>query len=250
MFGENAVTTVAAFEDIKSGALLVNSIFYTIQGEGPDAGRPAVFVRLAKCNLRCYFCDTEFEQGTLMSDEHVMQAIRKEAAKGPGTVKPLVVVTGGEPLLQNNLHALGHLLAMGGWELAIETAGTVLAPLLRETVARVMTRVVCSPKTPQISKVLEPYIDCFKYVVAEGRVDEEDGLPNCSTQWERDTPESPTYKKSSIYRQERRLKPIYISPMDEGEPDKNNRNRELAAQICMKHGYRLSLQMHKLVGVP
>lgn len=249
MFGNNAVTTVAAFEDLRPGVLLVNSIFYTIQGEGPDAGRPAVFVRLAKCNLRCYFCDTEFEKSTLMSDEQVMEAIQKEAAKGRGTVKPLVVVTGGEPLLQSNLRYLGHFLALGGWELAIETAGTVLAPFLLETVARVTTRVVCSPKTPQINKELEPYINCFKYVVAEGRVDE-DGLPNCSTQWERDYPESPTYKKSSIYRQERRLKPIYISPMDEGDPDKNKRNRELAAQICMKHGYRLSLQMHKLVGVP
>lgn len=248
MFGDNAVTTVAAFEDLRPGVLLVNSIFYTIQGEGPDAGRPAVFVRLAKCNLRCYFCDTEFEEATPMSAEHVMQAIYGEAKKGRMD-RPLVVVTGGEPLLQSNLRYVGHLLAMEGWDLAIETAGTVLAPLLLETVARVMTRVVCSPKTPQINKELEPYINCFKYVVAEGRVDEE-GLPNCSTQWERDTPESPTYKKAQIYRQARRLKPIYISPMDEGDVHKNNRNRELAAQICMKHGYRLSLQMHKLVGVP
>lgn len=55
--------------------MLINEIFYSLQGEGINAGRPAIFVRLAKCNLRCSFCDTDFDHGTEMTAEEIQQAI-------------------------------------------------------------------------------------------------------------------------------------------------------------------------------
>lgn len=243
MFGKNEVASAAKLLNA-DGDLLVNSIFYTIQGEGPDAGRPAVFVRLAKCNLRCYFCDTEFETGTLFSAQDVYDKIKSLIKLN--TCK-LVVFTGGEPLLQN-LWPLVRSLNCDGINVSIETAGTVYSDLNLMVVAARMNKVVCSPKAPQVNRDLVPYVSAWKYIVAVGQVSGTDGLPNVSTQM----PGVP----SPIYRPETwRAVPIYIQPMEEyldGAPNyaKNRQNAELAACICMTYGYRLSLQMHKLVGVP
>ena len=94
----------------------VNEIFYSLQGEGHYTGTPAVFVRFAGCNLRCWFCDTDFETGEEMSEVEIVRAI----AQFPSHY---VVLTGGEPTLQltaslcDKLHAQGYYLMM-------ETNGT------------------------------------------------------------------------------------------------------------------------------
>jgi 7-carboxy-7-deazaguanine synthase len=240
MLGTNAVFNQSDFENVERHQLLVNSIFYTIQGEGPDGGCPAVFVRLASCNLRCHFCDTEFSTGTYMSPGVIMNKI--EEVQQART--RLVVVTGGEPLLQKNLVWLGGLLATNGYSMSIETAGTVWHEQFTHIGAFRLNKIVCSPKTPLLNADIIPWITAFKYVVSVGRVSADDGLPN------RDTQGNGT-RHVMLYRQHLApLKPIYISPMDEGDPVKNKNNAWLAGEICMKHGYRLSLQMHKIVGVP
>ena len=100
----------------------INDIFYSLQGEGHNTGRAAVFVRFAGCNLRCPFCDTEFETFREMADEDIVEAIK---ALCPQPV--LVVLTGGEPTLQVD-EAFIDLLHANGFEVAMESNGTRPAP--------------------------------------------------------------------------------------------------------------------------
>ena len=121
----------------------VKEIFYTLQGEGANAGRPAVFCRFAGCNLWsglerdrgsavCQFCDTDFvgTDGTLGGKYASAGALAAVVAREwPATSqgRPLVVCTGGEPLLQLDA-ALIAALHSAGFEIAVETNGTIAAP--------------------------------------------------------------------------------------------------------------------------
>lgn len=98
----------------------VNEIFYSLQGEGANTGRPATFVRFSGCNLRCPFCDTDFRSGTDMSGEEILQHLESYPTR-------FVVLTGGEPSLQVD-DGLLHLLHQAGYTIAIETNGTHLLP--------------------------------------------------------------------------------------------------------------------------
>ena len=109
-------------------------IFYSIQGEGPAMGRPATFVRLAGCNLRCQGCDTDDRQCQELSINEVMNSIRSR----------MVVITGGEPTLQmEQLSELISLLHGQGKEIHIETNGT--NPIGEEILEKIHYAVV-SPK--------------------------------------------------------------------------------------------------------
>lgn len=100
--------------------LLINEIFHSIQGESTWAGLPCVFVRLTGCHLRCHYCDTEyaFHEGTRHEIDEVLAQVRHMAGNGR-----LVEVTGGEPLLQPNVHELMRRLADEGFTVLIETSG-------------------------------------------------------------------------------------------------------------------------------
>lgn len=102
----------------------INEIFYSIQGEGANAGVPAVFVRFSGCNRRCPFCDTDHESGVEMTAEQIRQAVEK-ASDG---LKTMVVLTGGEPTLQ--LSEDENLFPDAGDRrlIAIETNGTGAVP--------------------------------------------------------------------------------------------------------------------------
>ena len=95
----------------------INEIFYSLQGEGFHTGTPSVFVRFSGCNLRCGFCDTHHEPGTMMSLPEIVDAV----ASHP--VAALVVLTGGEPTLWAD-EPLVRALQMTGKRIAIETNGT------------------------------------------------------------------------------------------------------------------------------
>ena len=73
MFGMNEIVGLKYFRDAPPNTLTVTSRFYTLQGEGPFRGFPAYFVRLAKCNLACSFCDTYFDSGTVMSYDQILE---------------------------------------------------------------------------------------------------------------------------------------------------------------------------------
>jgi 7-carboxy-7-deazaguanine synthase len=98
--------------------LTINEIFYSIQGESTRAGEPCVFVRLTACDLRCSWCDTPyaFHEGRKMSVDEVVEAVERYGC-------PLVEVTGGEPLLQDDVYPLMERLLEAGRTVMLETGG-------------------------------------------------------------------------------------------------------------------------------
>jgi 7-carboxy-7-deazaguanine synthase len=110
--------------------MFITEIFKSIQGEGTRAGLPCIFVRLTGCNLRCTWCDTAyaFHGGKKMSVDEVLARVdelsgrREDASAAHGTV-PLVELTGGEPLLQEEIYPLADKLLAAGYTVLIETSG-------------------------------------------------------------------------------------------------------------------------------
>ena len=105
---------------MKNIRIVMNEIFYSIQGEGADAGLPTIFIRLAGCNLRCSYCDTKyaFYGGKEMSIEEIMTEIKKWRCKR-------VCITGGEPLLQEGIYELVDILLRNDYEVSVETNGSI-----------------------------------------------------------------------------------------------------------------------------
>jgi len=105
---------------VNSTTLMINEIFYSIQGESSHAGKPCVFVRLTYCNLRCSYCDTPyaFYEGTPMSIAEILQQVAAYRCS-------LVEVTGGEPLIQPGAIPLMRQLCDAGYTVMLETGGSV-----------------------------------------------------------------------------------------------------------------------------
>jgi len=110
--------------------MFITEIFKSVQGEGTRAGLPCVFVRLTGCNLRCTWCDTAyaFHGGKKMSVEEVLARVdelcgRAADQSGAEAVIPLVELTGGEPLLQEEIYPLAEALETIGYTVMIETSG-------------------------------------------------------------------------------------------------------------------------------
>lgn len=108
--------------------MVISEIFKSIQGEGTRAGLPCIFVRLTGCNLRCTWCDTAyaFHGGSKMTVDAVLRRVRELAGAadgtGPGSVS-LVELTGGEPLLQEEVYPLAEKLLTLGYTVLVETSG-------------------------------------------------------------------------------------------------------------------------------
>jgi 7-carboxy-7-deazaguanine synthase len=251
MFGMNQTVK----QDLEKQTLTVKSIFYTIQGEGPFTGEPAVFVRLGGCNLKCWFCDTDFTTDlSEMSYEEVANTILGLA----GDVCRFVVITGGEPLLQP-LSPLVAMMAEVGFHTQIETAGTVWDPALASSVMVGDLSIVVSPKTGTVHEGIHQNAEYWKYIIREGDVlDKEDGLPMMSTQV--------AGLKQRIARPAQAQPVIFVQPCDEylsqieglehlakadpiRDEAKNAANMKLAVAIAMTFGYKLSLQVHKIAGL-
>jgi 7-carboxy-7-deazaguanine synthase len=209
----------------------VKEIFYTLQGEGANAGRPAVFCRFAGCNLwsgreedrssaACRFCDTDFVGtngpggGRFASPAALAERVVSTWAGRHGRrLRPLVVCTGGEPLLQLD-EPLVDALHERGFEIAVETNGTKLAP-------RGIDWICVSPKAG--SDLVQRSGHELKLVFPQPGAEptEFEGLEFGS---------------------------FYLQPMD--GPDKQ-RNTAQAIQFCLANpSWRLSIQTHKVLGIP
>lgn len=145
--------------------LQVNEIFYSIEGEGGRVGQPTTFVRLAKCNLRCRFCDTEFDSFTEMDLDSILAEVGRHSAAW-------ICFTGGEPLGQN-LEPLARRLRDTGYHLHIETNGTLSPdPRLFELIEHWTVSPKRYPVVEGFGRITE-----LKYVVGksfrEDRVQEE-----------------------------------------------------------------------------
>lgn len=206
----------------------VKEAFYTLQGEGAQAGRAAVFCRFAGCNLWsgreadrlqsvCQFCDTEFVGtdgvggGKFASAKDLAAHVASKWAQ-PQRGKPLVVCTGGEPLLQLD-QALVDALHAQGFEIAVETNGTQAAP-------KGLDWVCVSPKADAPLVLTEGHE--LKLV-----------FPQALAQPERFA--------------NLKFQHFFLQPMDGLE---RARNTQLAIDYCLRHPqWRLSVQMHKVVGI-
>jgi 7-carboxy-7-deazaguanine synthase len=120
----------------------ITEIFKSIQGEGTRAGLPCIFVRLTGCNLRCIWCDTAyaFHGGQKMSVDEVLarvDALSGRAGTGRASV-PLVELTGGEPLLQEEIYPLTEGLLTAGYEVLVETSGERFVGRLPKDVIKIV----------------------------------------------------------------------------------------------------------------
>ncbi len=203
--------------------LQVVEVFATLQGEGPFTGHPAVFVRLGGCNLACDFCDTEFEDFKPEALSELVNRIEQTSIEEGKHVRDLVVITGGEPLRQNIAPLCEKLLRVG-LRVQIETNGTLWRELPEEV------NVVCSPKAPY--HALRPDLlartNALKFIISADDAAYSDVADVGQTQF-------------NI--------PVYVQPMDVYDPIKNAANVKRASQLAQTHGYRLSLQTHKILGI-
>jgi 7-carboxy-7-deazaguanine synthase len=144
----------------------ITEIFFSIQGESSHAGRPCVFVRLTGCNLRCTWCDSEytFTGGERMSIDDIAARVRSYGCN-------LVEITGGEPLAQKEAFALIERLCNDGFEVLIETSGSIdIAPVDRR--AKLILDIKC-PGSGEVEKNrwanlddLRPH-DELKFVISD-----------------------------------------------------------------------------------
>jgi 7-carboxy-7-deazaguanine synthase len=125
--------------------MFITEIFKSIQGEGTRAGLPCIFVRLTGCNLRCIWCDTAyaFHGGKKMSVEEVLSRVDELAGRTAGAhasaaAVPLVELTGGEPLLQEEIYPLAEELLGRGYTVMIETSGERFVGKLPEKVVKIV----------------------------------------------------------------------------------------------------------------
>lgn len=196
--------------------LKVREIFASIQGEGPFSGTPAIFIRLHGCNLSCVFCDTDFQSDMQeMSQACLVDYLTRSF---PSSTK-LIVITGGEPFLQDFARLAVRLYGLG-YTVQVETNGTIF----REGFPYSRVHIICSPKpTGQVAVQLVPYVEAWKFLVKDGMTD------------------PPTTGINP--------KNVYLQPLDEGDPMLNNKNVKATVDLCLKFGYHLSLQLHKLLGL-
>jgi len=222
----------------KSGDVLLSlhSIFHTIQGEGPFCGTPSVFVRLAGCNLQCPACDTDYTQGRrVASTQEILAKVQEYQSSG------LVVITGGEPFRQDITRLL-NVLTDAGFYVQIETNGTlepVEYPYSTMPDIRTGVYVVCSPKAGKVHPRTNDVACCFKYVIAHDSIHEDDGLPLRALEHQA----SPYVARPP----KNWARPIYLQPMDAKDDSINRLNLQAAIRSCMKFGYILQLQIHKII---
>lgn len=231
MFGQNPIRKQTL---VPRGKLWVQSVFHTLQGEGPFSGESALFIRLAGCNLQCFFCDTDFESSSWKPGlEELLVSVEEELAKAPHT--KLIVLTGGEPFRQN-ITPLVNCLLEKGLRVQIETAGTLSLddfPFGADNLS-----IVCSPKTGKLHSDMAAATH-WKYVIFDD-IDPTDGLPVWSTQ-------IPGRKQ----RLARPLNnnPIWVMPCDLGDDEKNRKQLHLATSSALQFGHRLGVQLHKLAQI-
>lgn len=217
--------------------LSVHSIFHSIQGEGPFCGTPAVFVRLAGCNLQCPLCDTNYTTGRYTSTPaNVLASVRELTRKG------LVVITGGEPFRQQ-ISPLVKTLLDHGYYVQIETNGTLAPPddldYCTMPDLRTGVYVVCSPKMHTLNARIYDVACCLKYITQWRNIAAKDGLPLTVMGYTQQVARPP----------EGWHRPIYLQPLDEKDPILNDYNLQATVDACMEFGHILQVQVHKIINM-
>ncbi len=203
----------------------VKELFFTLQGEGAHAGRPAVFCRFTGCNLwsghekdradaKCNFCDTDFV-GTNGENGGKYKTAKQLANAAinlwPGGGEPYIVCTGGEPLLQLDVPLI-RAFQKAGFKVAVETNGTIAAP-------KELDWICVSPKV--MDELVQKTGDELKLVYPQDHI----------------TPEMVEHLAFDNY---------YLQPKDEKDMD----HTDSVVKYCLTHPkWKLSLQIHKIIGI-
>ena len=205
----------------------VHEIFYTLQGEGAHTGIPAVFVRFSGCNLRCPWCDTDFDSFTEMTAEDIVRHVR-ELYDLPNQRRKMVVLTGGEPALQVDEHLVG-LIHQAGFYICIETNGTLPLP-------SGIDWITCSPKLVSMHRLSLKRVNEVK-VVFTGDYDPE--------LWRRQLEAEHWLLQPLHYHGDYLL----TTGVDEWENDRNDNLDDTVRYILQHPFWRLSIQIHKITGL-
>ncbi len=223
--------------------MVITEIFKSIQGEGTRAGLPCIFVRLTGCNLRCTWCDSAyaFHGGQNMSVEEVLARVDTLSGRvGAGKMSvPLMELTGGEPLLQEEVYPLADKLLAAGYEVMIETSGERFVGRLPKKVIKIID-VKCpdsgEPDTfdpRNLDELLRQ--DEVKFVISSRR----------DYEFAREF--------TGLHRLSERVNQVVFSPVNEDPQGKwqGLQPRQLAEWI-LEDGLpvRLGLQLHKIVWDP
>lgn len=190
----------------------VNEIFYSLQGEGRWMGRPAVFVRMSGCNLKCPFCDTDFRGYREMSADDILSTCLEE-----GGECRFIVLTGGEPSLQVDEQLIATL-HQAGYYLSMETNGTHAVP-------EGIDWVTCSPKVDftEGGELVVRKVDELK-LIFDGEHEVSDHGIACAFR--------------------------YLQPCDVGNDSRNYLILSECIKYIKAHPeWQLSVQMHKIVGI-
>lgn len=285
MFGNNEIVGQRYFKERADNELFVTSMFQTLQGEGPYRGHPAFFIRLAKCNLNCVFCDTFFDDGDWLTFDQIEEKMEKTIDNFYSSIKSkrpewtrhsenkkknmVLVITGGEPLLQKNLGPFLERMNKIFKHTQIESNGIIHQPSIP-----LETTLVISPKCLEEQARPVKYIHahganlerahCLKFVMEANPESPYSSIPDWAFEWRDRTGRDIFISPMNIYNSEPqkskdlRAKTNKIdmeerSTVDEvisfWEPGllnmaENQKNHEYAAQYCVKHGFILNLQIH------
>jgi len=306
MFGKNEIVGKKYFKDADKQQMFVTSMFMTLQGEGPYRGMPAFFIRLAKCNLACSFCDTFFDDGDWLTFDQIEERIEttiEDFYKEIGMDRPgwtrhqkynppfdsmgvaqieraeikkrmVLVMTGGEPMLQDNIGPFLERMVGIFENTQIESNGTqntaipdsttlVISPKCAEKKDPVTGQMVATKYLTPRKEVLER-ASCLKFVMEATEGSPYSEVPDWAHEW------------AQVYG-----RPVFVSPMNEyndipamskkqralnneitleerstvdevisfWEPgllnmELNQKNHEYAARYCVTHGFILNLQIH------
>lgn len=207
----------------------VNEIFYSIEGEGIRAGYISVFIRLNGCNLRCSYCDTEYAQFKSTDNKRMTLKGIYKAITAFGKVDR-ITITGGEPLLHENIYDLIRYLENKGYQINVETNGTIVPPIYGKNIIYTMdykcpSSGMCSLMNFDAIHFLRE-IDVLKFVVGN-KEDMEHALLIIKA----------TGTKASIY-----FSPVF-GKIDPVEIVNFLKDRGL-------NNVRLQLQMHKIIWKP
>ncbi len=222
--------------------MVITEIFKSIQGEGSRAGLPCIFVRLTGCNLRCTWCDTAyaFHGGKKLPVDEVVQRVQELSGfSARGALVPLVELTGGEPLLQEEIYPLADRLLSLGYTVLIETSGERFIGRLPRKVIKIVD-VKCpdsgEPDTfdPRNLAELGPQ-DEVKFVISSRR----------------------DYEFATMFLREHRLNErvaeILLSPVhDDPEGKWKGLEPRVLVEWMLQDGLRarLGIQLHKIVWDP
>jgi 7-carboxy-7-deazaguanine synthase len=238
--------------------LLITKVFPTIQGEGLFAGQRAVFIRFAGCDRgdkrSCTFCDTDFrfQKGTAWSVEALVKAVNAQYEEQ----NKLVVITGGEPMLQKNIVPLIEALSAAKHITQIESNGDRLAPEFAERCGG--TILVVSPKinpSRQQYALLPPEVqkrlDNLKFVVSADPLNPYHNLPPWLYDFRGDAFRKRVFiSPMTVYKRavrEREVSSVWDETLVDHEA--TELNYRYAARLAFREGYRLSVQLHTLAAM-